>query len=130
MCHNAGVAGEHRPGAGRRRPSHASGGGAGPVRPSESFIEEHLAQDVTLESGAGIFVSKAPSTNCSAKAGHQLLPVSHAEPSHRGEGRILEGEALGRICTDVGFADYSTFYRAFRREYGVAPSDFRDFNRL
>ena len=27
------------------------------------------------------------------------------------------------------FADYSTFYRAFRREYGVAPSDFRDFNR-
>lgn len=40
--------------------------------------------------------------------------------------RILEGEALGRICTDVGFADYSTFYRAFRREYGVAPSDFRD----
>ena len=41
----------------------------------------------------------------------------------------MEGEALGRICTDVGFADYSTFYRAFRREYGVAPSDFRDFNR-
>ena len=52
------------------------------------FIEEHLApQRYVGESGAGIFrQQKHHRPIVPQKAGHQLLPVSHAEPSHRGEG--------------------------------------------
>lgn len=96
------------------------------------FIEEHLAQDVTLERAAReFFVSKSTIDQLFRKklgiSFYRYLTQSRLIAAKE---RILEGEALGRICTDVGFADYSTFYRAFRREYGVAPSDFRDFNRL
>lgn len=95
------------------------------------FIEEHLAQDVTLERAAReFFVSKSTIDQLFRKklgiSFYRYLTQSRLIAAKE---RILEGEALGRICTDVGFADYSTFYRAFRREYGVAPSDFRDFNR-
>ncbi len=60
MCYNAGVAGEHRPGAGRRRPSHASAEVPDLFDRLNLFIEEHLAQDVTLERAAReFFVSKS-----------------------------------------------------------------------
>lgn len=68
--------------------SHASGGGAGPVRPSESFHRGAFGAGRYIgESGAGIFrQQKHHRPIVPQKAGHQLLPVSHAEPSHRGEG--------------------------------------------
>lgn len=131
MCYNAGVAGEHR---------RALEDVDRPTPPAEVpdlfdrlnlFIEEHLAQDVTLERAAReFFVSKSTIDQLFRKklgiSFYRYLTQSRLIAAKE---RILEGEALGRICTDVGFADYSTFYRAFRREYGVAPSDFRDFNR-
>lgn len=52
------------------------------------FIEEHLAQDVTLERAAReFFVSKSTIDQLfRKKLGISFYPVSHAEPSHRGEG--------------------------------------------
>ena len=42
---------------------------------------------------------------------------------------VLEGPALMRSITDVafawGFANLTTFYRAFRREFGMAPGELR-----
>ena len=68
------------------------------------FIEEHLAQDVTLERAAReFFVSKSTIDHCSAKAGHQLLPVSHARAvSSRRRSAFWKGEALGRILHGCG----------------------------
>jgi AraC-like DNA-binding protein len=28
-----------------------------------------------------------------------------------------------------GFGDYSSFYRAFKKEYGISPKDFRDMQK-
>lgn len=38
---------------------------------------------------------------------------------------ILEGLSLERISQQVGFSDYSSFYRAFRQEYGISPRQYR-----
>lgn len=38
---------------------------------------------------------------------------------------ILEGIPLEEVNEKVGFSDYSTFYRAFKQEYGVSPRKFR-----
>ena len=39
---------------------------------------------------------------------------------------IIQGIPLNEVNERVGFADYSTFFRAFKREYGIAPSQFRE----
>ncbi len=38
---------------------------------------------------------------------------------------IQTGTSLERTAVEVGFGDYSNFYRAFRREYGITPSTYR-----
>ena len=37
---------------------------------------------------------------------------------------IGEKVAMEEIAHRVGFADYSTFYRAFRQEFGISPRQF------
>lgn len=41
--------------------------------------------------------------------------------------KLLIGEehSLEEVARRVGFADYSTFYRAFKQEYGISPRQFR-----
>jgi AraC-like DNA-binding protein len=40
---------------------------------------------------------------------------------------INEGETMESVATKCGFTDYSTFYKAFKKEYGISP---REFTRL
>lgn len=38
---------------------------------------------------------------------------------------LSENAPLDDIAAQVGFADYSTFYRAFKKEYGISPRQLR-----
>ena len=40
------------------------------------------------------------------------------------------GAAVGEVCRQWGFGDYSAFYRAFRKEYGMSPSAYLELNSL
>ena len=33
---------------------------------------------------------------------------------------------ITEVYHTYGFGDYSSFYRAFKKEYGISPKDFRD----
>ena len=39
---------------------------------------------------------------------------------------ILSGEPLESIGVQVGFADYSTFYRAFKQAFSISPRSLRN----
>ena len=34
-----------------------------------------------------------------------------------------QGESINKICVDAGFSSYSSFYKAYLKEYGVIPKD-------
>ena len=39
---------------------------------------------------------------------------------------ILRGATLETVADQVGFSDYSTFYRAFKGAFGISPRQFRN----
>lgn len=38
---------------------------------------------------------------------------------------IVEGQPMSRICSMIGFHDYSSFYKAFKKQYGISPSEYK-----
>ena len=38
------------------------------------------------------------------------------------------GESIGACCTQFGFLNYSSFYRAFLKEYGCSPKLYLEEN--
>lgn len=92
------------------------------------YIEEHIEEDLSLDKLAQEFyVSKyhiahifKDNTSLSI---HQYITkkrLALCKEAIQGQMNITEAYQL------YGFGDYSSFYRAFKKEYGISPKDFRD----
>jgi len=46
-----------------------------------------------------------------------------------GRKAILGQMSITEAYQTFGFGDYSSFYRAFKKEYGISPKDFRDMQK-
>jgi AraC-like DNA-binding protein len=42
---------------------------------------------------------------------------------HQCKEAIQSGENITKVYQQFGFGDYSGFYRAFKKEYGISPKD-------
>lgn len=95
------------------------------------FIEEHLAQDVTLERAAReFFVSKSTIDQLfRKKLGISFTGISRRAVSSRRRSAFWKERPWEGSARMWASQTIPRFTGAFRREYGVAPSDFRDFNR-
>lgn len=92
-----------------------------------AWLERNQHRKVTLEDMAHqLYVSKS---TLSQLFHHKLGVSVHRYLTQRrlisAKSLILEGIPLEDVGTVVGFSDYSTFYRAFRQEYGISPRQFR-----
>lgn len=91
------------------------------------YVETHLAEKITLESTARRFlVSESTiSQTFRKKVNVSFYRCVTQRRLIAAKALITDGLPLESIGEQVGFADYSTFYRAFKREYGISPRQFR-----
>ena len=94
-----------------------------------TYIHEHYGEPVTLQDTAKkFFVS--PSTiehQFTEKLGWSFYRYVTKRRIIEARNQITAGVPLKTACQNCGYADYSNFYKAFTREVGMTPSQFRRF---
>lgn len=92
-----------------------------------NYIEENLDKKITLEQVAGHFY--VGESTVSAVFRKEMGISFHRCVTQRrliaAKTAIINGTSLEQVAEQVGFADYSTFYRSFKSEYGISPRQFK-----
>lgn len=92
-----------------------------------SYIESHLGEKITLTDTAHRFyVSESTIGQTFQKKMH--VSFYHYVTQRRliaAKSMIMEENNLDALSEKVGFSDYSTFYRAFKKEFGISPKEYR-----
>ena len=91
------------------------------------YIEKHMSEKITLADTAHRFLVSESSIS---QLFRKRLKVSfYRFVTQRrlisAKTLILEGVPAEQAGAQVGFGDYSTFFRAFKREYGLSPTEYR-----
>lgn len=93
-----------------------------------SYIESHLNEKITLfDTAQRFFVSESTIGQTFQKKMH--VSFYHYVTQRRliaAKSMILKEPNLDILSEKVGFADYSTFYRAFKKEFGISPREYRN----
>lgn len=92
-----------------------------------AYIEKYLSEKITLKSAASHFYI---SERAVSRLFQEKMDVSfyHYVTQRRlivAKTLIISGEPLEHIGEQVGFSDYSTFYRAFKKEFSISPRQFK-----
>lgn len=92
-----------------------------------AYIEQNLSNRITLTDTAKRFWVSESTIGLTFK---QKMGVSfyHCVTQRRliaAKSLILTGMPLEEVSINVGFSDYSSFYRAFKQEYGISPRQYR-----
>lgn len=91
------------------------------------YIEDHLAEKISLgEIAKHFWVSQSTiSQTFRNKLGVSFYRCVTQRRLIAAKSLIIDGLPLESVGQKVGFSDYSSFYRAFKQEYGISPRQFR-----
>lgn len=92
------------------------------------YIEEHLEDELSLDHLARIFfvskyhIAHVFKDNLGISI-HQYITKKRLALCREA---LTQNASITDIYLSCGFGDYSSFYRAFKKEYGISPKDYRD----
>ena len=91
------------------------------------YVEANLSEKITLEETAEHFwiSTTTLSSLFSKRMGISFYQYVLRRRLREARDQIAQGAPIETAATKVGFSDYSAFYRAFRREYGMSPRQYR-----
>lgn len=89
-------------------------------------INEHFAEDLSLDTLANLFfISKyhlsREFTRITGTSVHRYIIQRRLLAARQ---MMRQGMSSSEVYQHCGFGDYSTFYRAFKAEYGISPREF------
>lgn len=92
------------------------------------YIEDHLDEELSLDRlAARFYVSKYHIAHVFKDnlglSIHQYITKKRLALCQEA---IRTKMSIGEIYQTYGFGDYSSFYRAFKKEYGISPKEYRD----
>lgn len=92
-----------------------------------AYVETHLADKITIADVARAFyVSESTIIQTfRKKMGVSFYRCVTQRRLIAAKSLIAQGLAMEAVAEQVGFSDYSTFYRAFRQEFGISPRQYR-----
>lgn len=95
------------------------------VQTALQYITENIAGELSLEAIAGAcYVSKYYLSHAFTKeVGVSVYRYILLRRLLLARQLLATGESASTVCRSCGFTDYTSFYRAFRSEYGISPKN-------
>ncbi len=92
------------------------------------FIEKHMGDKITLEDTAHHFYISQSKLSKLFRSRMDISFYQFVTQRRLIAARLLieRGIPLNQIGEQVGFCDYAAFYRAFRREYRLSPTQYKN----
>ncbi len=93
-----------------------------------SYIETHLSEKISVSQVAKLFYV-SESTVCQTfrkKMGISFYRCLTQRRLVLARALIADGLPMDNVAQQAGFSDYSAFYRAFKREFGISPREYHN----
>lgn len=92
-----------------------------------AYIEIHMSEKITLtETAKHFYVSESTISHLfRQRLGVSFYRCVTQRRLIAAKEMIWKGYSMDRVAERVGFFDYSSFYRAFKQEFGVSPNQYK-----